>query len=85
VVPPDELDATVADLVAELATKSSFAMREMKQLTLRRELATAEKDLIGPMVRSFLHGDVAKNARAFFGRRGPQQYTHHEPHTGGSP
>lgn len=69
VTSPTELDDAVNDVVADLATKSPFALRHMKELALQRELALAGEDLTDSMVRSFLHGDVAKNAHKFLGRR----------------
>lgn len=74
-----DLDTEIDTLLAELGSKSPYALRQMKDQTLRLELALAADELTAPMVDSFVHGAVADNARAFLSARASTR--DHRPET----
>lgn len=69
VVPATELADTVEQVAASVRSKSRYAMRNIKDQLVARELALAVQEMTAPMVASFVHGDVAASASAFLGER----------------
>lgn len=71
VLAAEELDQHLLRMVSAFASSSAYSVTRTKAMLLEQE-AWDVQDLTSGMVASFLHGDVAVNARAFLERRGPR-------------
>lgn len=68
VLPPEAVDEHLARTAQTFRSLSAYSVTRTKAVLLGHE-AWDEMDLVDEMVASFVHGDVAANARAFLRQR----------------
>lgn len=68
VVPDEGLEDAVRSLAHAFSAASPYALRRTKQLLDALDEQADLDDLVADMAQSFLHGDVAANARGFMHR-----------------